>query len=298
MLVGIIGDERDIHVYTLKNRLESLHCTVDVIYFPYADMMCTNDHMMVNGRDVFDFDAFYVRAIPFFLQSQASQRMKKDVWNQLYTQYMDLATINNERIAVYTSLMNVMNDICLVINPFPALFFQHLKPFQFYLLAKHGIPVPPYLATNDVATIKTIDDSIYKPLTSNLHVEKKTVVELKKIMKERPVILQKHAKGKTIRASLLLDGLVGAAEIKHKAIDSRVGHCSYKEITLPAFVEEILLKCLQVLTMKYSEIDFIMNGDDIQILDVNPSAGFMMLEEGANIPTSLKIAEYIVRQIR
>ena len=239
-----------------------------------------------------------MRAIPYFYQTQASQRMKKDIWNQLYTQYMDIATINNERLAVYTSFLNMINDIRLVINPFTASFFQHLKPFQFYLLAKHGIPIPPYLATNDVATIKTIDDAIYKPLASNQYVEKKTVVELKKIMKERPVILQQRAKGKTIRASLLSDGLVGAVEIKHKAIDSRIGQCSYKKIILPAFVEEILLKCLQVLTMKYSEIDFIMNGDDIQILDVNPSAGFMWLEEEANIPTSLKIAEYIVRQIR
>jgi len=87
-------------------------------------------------------------------------------------------------------------------------------------------------------------------------------------------------------------------EIIHSYIDSRIGKVKYKKILLENFVEELLFKCLKILHMKYTEIDLIIDEENVYILDCNPSPGFMALEEDVGLPISKKIAEYIVGQIR
>lgn len=298
MLVGIFGDERDIHVSTLKKRLEGIGCKASVINLPFSSIEWKVDSVFINGDNLIEYDAFYIRQIPYLISRKFYDVPSKKQWRKLYNKYMEEALFNTERISLYSSIIKFLEESKFVMNPFESQFLQLLKPLQFYLLAKNNIPIPEYVVTNVFYRVEKVNKKVCKPLGSYMEVGKKRREEIREIIKERPVILQNYVHGKTIRASLLEDEFIGAVEIIHPHIDSRVGNVSYRKISLQDEVIELLFKCLNVLKLKYTEIDFIMENDKIYILDCNPSPGFMGLEEDAELPTSTKIAEYIVRQIR
>lgn len=298
MRVGIIGDKRDIHVSTLKHRLDSLHCSTDVINLASASLIFRGEHLLLNENGSDMYDAFYVRQIPYILSPLLAGDVNKHEWESLYSTYTEYAHKNSENISLYASVIKVLSETSFVINPFSAQFFQQCKPYQFYLLDHHGIPIPPYVVTN-VPAPPPAERTVCKPLSSYLIVEEKTLSEMEAIMEERPLVMQGYVDGKTVRASILDDALVGAVEIQHSAVDSRVGDDRKRQvISLTSEVEELLFKCLEILNMRYSEIDFILDQETAYILDCNPSPGFMMLEKDAGIPTSWEIARYILRHIR
>jgi len=297
MLVGLIGDERDVHIYTLMRRLVEKGCEVDIINLPKAKILFTEKEVLVNEERVEKYDAFYIRQIPYFLPAKFFEKMSRREWENLYDEYIELLGENNERMGLYTSVIKVMEDIALLINPFSTLFMQFLKPFQFYLLRKNGLPVPPYVATS-VESINMEKFGVCKPLGSYAKAEKVDDEKVRMILKERPLILQEYVAGKVCRASLLEDEFIGAVEIIHEGFDSRVIDARYERISLDDESIEILFKCVSALKMRYTEIDFIISDEKIFILDCNPSPGFMILEEGAHLPISDKIADYIIRKVR
>ena len=297
MLVGLIGDERDIHVLTLMKRLSERDCRVDVINLPHANILFNGEGIWINDRGIEKYDAFYIRQIPYFLPAKFFEKMSRMEWENLYNEYIYLLEANNERMGLYTSVIKAMEDNALLINPFSTLFMQFLKPFQFYLLRKRGLPVPPYVVTS-VDSINVEKYGVCKPLGSYARAERMSDERVRTILRERPVILQEYVHGKIARASLLEDEFIGAVEIIHKGFDSRTTDAKYEKISLDDESIEILFKCISTLKMKYTEIDFIISNEKVFILDCNPSPGFMILEEGAHLPISEKIADYIVRKVR
>lgn len=298
MLAGIFGHNKDIHVYTLKRRLENRGCKTFVLNMAYDDSIITIHKTEINQHDLAQFDAFYVRQIPFFLMKELKKTMPKNTWIHYYEKYQKEADICEFRTTLFSTIINIVSNQTLTINPFETMFYQQLKPFQFYLLKKNNIPIPDYYVTNDEQFLQNTDNMVTKPLCSYSKVEQKTKQQIKKILPQRAIIQQNLVKGKSIRASLLEDRFVGAIEIIHKSIDSRVGNIKYIKIDLPEHVIEILFKCLKILKYRYSEIDFVLDNENVHILDCNPSAGFMVLEKDAGIQTSSAIADYIIRHIR
>jgi hypothetical protein len=299
MLIGIIGDERDIHVYTLKKRIEDLRCRAEIINLPYSDIIFKKDTIYINKKELLSYDAFYIRQIPYLLSNVFFEETDEEKWRELYFKYVIDCRNNIERLTVYTAIIKIISEEKFVINPYNAQFYQLFKPLQFYILLKNKIPVPSYIVTNEESVVENVDKKVCKPLGSYREVNKKSKEEILEIIKERPVILQKYVRGKTVRASVLEDEVVGAFEIIHTEIDSRIGEIKYKKIELSIEEEETLLKCLRVLNMKYSEIDFIIDEEEkMHILDCNPSPGFMVLEEEAGLPISLRIAQYIIEKVK
>lgn len=298
MLAGIFGQKEDIHVYTLKRRLEERGCKTIILNLAYDDIILGNNKIEINQYDLTKFDAFYVRQIPFFLMKQLKKQMPKDTWISFYDNYQKEADICEFRTTLFSSIINIVSNQTLTINPLESMFYQQLKPYQFYLLKKNNIPIPEYYVTNDERFLQKTDSMVTKPLCSYSEVTQKTKHQIIKILPQRAIIQQKLVTGRSFRASVLDDQFVGAIEIIHKSIDSRIGKTKYIKMDLPEHVIEILFKCLKILKYRYSEIDFVLNNENVHILDCNPSAGFMVLEKDAGIHTSSAIADYIIRHIR
>ena len=213
MLAGIFGQKEDIHVYTLKQRLEDRGCKTIVLNLAYDDTIITNNKTEINQHDLTEFDAFYVRQIPFFLMKQLKKQMSKDTWISFYNKYQKEADICEFRTTLFSSIINIVSNQTLTINPFETMFYQQLKPYQFYLLKKNNIPVPDYYVTNDEQFLQNTDSMVTKPLCSYSEVKQKTKQQIKKILSQRAIIQQKLVKGRSFRASLLDDRFVGATEI-------------------------------------------------------------------------------------
>lgn len=293
MFAGIIGSKYDPHVQILKKKLEDRGCEADIIDLLHTPLIFSKKEITINEKMLSSYDAFYIRQIPYLIPPKFFKKISKEEWEELYEEYIDLIPRNMELMSLFTSLIKLIDDEALCINPFETLFLQFLKPWQFYLLAKNNLPIPPYIVTNFIPDKH--DFGIVKPLGSYAKVQ---IFKNKMRDERKPLILQKFVKGRVMRASLLEDEFIGCVEIEHRGIDYRGENAIYRKVEIEEEDKETLFKCIESLGMRYTEIDFIKREEKIFILDCNPSPGFMVLEEKAKLPISDKIAEYMIRNAR
>jgi len=299
--IGIIGQEKDEQVKLLKKRINEKGEKAVVINFrnfPKKKKLFLNEKKIVyDNVDLMNINAFYLRQLGYLFPIPPKEITKKE-WNKKYNKYMDFVTNERENLSLKHSLIRMLDREKFVVNPYDSFNYHKLKPLQLYVFMKNNLPVPSFIAGNDLGKIKK-GKMIYKALGGGIHaqlVNKKFVNENKETFKERPGLFQEYVKGKNIRVYAVGDEVIGAGElISGPQVDSRIEQKAVKVVELPEEVKEITIKAKNLLGMHFSGVDFMRTKkNEYYILECNPSPMFYGFEYMTKIPVSGKLAEYLI----
>jgi len=299
--IGIIGQEKDEQVKLLKKRINEKGEKAVVINFrnfPKKKKLFLNEKKIVyDNVDLMNINAFYLRQLGYLFPIPPKEITKKE-WNKKYNKYMDFVTNERENLSLKHSLIRMLDREKFVVNPYDSFNYHKLKPLQLYVFMKNNLPVPGFVAGNDLGKIKK-GKMIYKALGGGIHtslVNKKFIKESKETFKERPGLFQKYVKGKNIRVYAVGDEVIGAGElISGSQVDSRIEQKGVKVVELPEEVKEITIKAKNLLGMHFSGVDFMRTKkNEYYILECNPSPMFYGFEYMTKIPVSGKLAEYLI----
>ncbi|MCG2825284.1 MAG: ATP-grasp domain-containing protein [Thermoplasmatales archaeon] len=303
--IGIIGQEKDIHVKLLKKRLEEKGEKTIVINFrdfpEKKKLFLTEKKIVYDNVNLMNIDVFYLRQLGYLFPIPPKEITKKE-WNNKYKKYMDFVTNERETLSLKHSLIRMLDREKFVVNPYDSFMYHRLKPLQLYVFMKNNLPVPSFIAGNDLGKIKK-GKMIYKALGGGIHtslVNKKFIKENKETFKERPGLFQEYVKGKNIRVYAVGDEVIGAGElISGPQVDSRIEQKGVKVVSLPENVKEISIKAKNLLGMHFSGIDFMRTKkDEYYLLECNPSPMFYGFEYMTKIPVSKKLAEYLIKNVK
>ena len=303
MEIGIFGRPEDDQVKILKKRIKQKGKKPVVINFrdfpTNVKMYFTEKEIVLHGKNLLDMHSFYIRQLGYFWPVPHI-KMNKSEWIKYHNKYQELLINERENISFKHSMIRMLNFEKPVINPYDSFFYHRVKPYQFYLFYKNGLPVPSFVtgSNSSIKDVFDISDMVYKPIAGGAEVVMANDF-LKKnedIVKKRSVVYQDYIKGDNVRMFATEDGVIGAAKlICGPQVDSRVEPADLEVVNLPDDVIEIGLKAMSLLGMKFSGIDFIVTKDDEYfILECNPSPMFYVFEEISKIKVSEKLTEYLI----
>ena len=303
--IGIIGQEKDEQIKLLKKRIEEKGqktIVIDFRGFPKEKKLyLTEKKIVYDNINLMNINVFFLRQLGYLFPIPPKEITKKE-WNSKYKKYMDFVTNERENLSLKHSLIRMLDEEKFVVNPYDSFMYHKLKPLQLYVFMKNNLPVPSFIAGNDLGKIKK-GKMIYKALGGGIHtslVNKKFIKESKETFKERPGLFQKYVKGKNIRVYAVGDEVIGAGElISGSQVDSRIEQKGVKVVELPEEVKEITIKAKNLLGMHFSGIDFMRTKkSEYYLLECNPSPMFYGFEYMTKIPVSKKLAEYLIENVK
>lgn len=304
MNIGIFGSPKDDQVRILKQRIEEKGKKATVIYFrdfpANVNMHFTGKNITLDDTNLLDMHAFYIRQLGYFWPVPQIE-LTKSQWMDYYQRYNDLLVNERENLSFKHSMIRMLDQEKLVVNPYDSFVFHRMKPYQFYLFHKHGLPVPDFAAGSASAIINSFElaDKVAKPLGGGAEVlmARDWIAENEQALQTRAILFQEYIQGDNIRAFVVEDAFIGAARLIHgPQVDSRVEQKALEQIQLPDHVKETCFRAMELLDMKFSGIDFMRTPDgDYYILECNPSPMFYVFEQVSSIPVSSELAEYLIR---
>lgn len=304
MEIGIFGLSDDDQVKILKKRIKEKGAKPIIINFrefPVNVKMHFNEEkILFNGKNLLDMHSFYIRHIGYFWPVPQIQ-LTMEQWMKYYGKYNELLFSEREHLSFKHSMIRMLDKEKKVVNPYDSFVYHRMKPYQFYLFHKNGLPVPPFVAGGAEEILEKYDirNMVYKPLGGGAEVimAEEFVEKNREKLAKRVVLFQKYIKGDNIRLFALENEVIGAAKLIHgPQVDSRVEQLGLEKIKVPEYVEEIALKALEILGMKFSGVDFMLAADgEYYILECNPSPMFYVFEKVSGIRVSEKLAEYLLQ---
>ncbi len=303
--IGIIGQEKDMQVKLLKKRIEEKGEKAVVINFrkfpENKKLFLTEKKIVYDSVNLMNIPVFYLRQLGYLFPIPPKEITKKE-WNSKYKKYMDFVTNEREKLSLKHSLIRMLDREKFVVNPYDSFNYHKLKPLQLYVFMKNNLPVPNFVAGNDLSKIRK-GTMIYKALGGGIHaslVDKKFISENRETFRERPGLFQRYVKGKNIRVYAVGDEIIGAGElISGPQVDSRIEQKGVKVVSLPENVKEIAVKAKNLLGMRFSGIDFMRTKNNrYYLLECNPSPMFYGFEYMTKIPVSGKLAEYLIENVK
>jgi len=305
MEIGIFGLPDDDQVKILKKRIENKGGKPLIINFKEfptnVKMYFDEEKIILNGKNLLDMHSFYIRQLGYFWPVPQI-KLTMEQWVKYYGKYNDLLFSEREHLSFKHSMIRMLDKEKLVVNPYDSFIYHRMKPYQFYLFHKNGLPVPSFVAGGAKELIEKYDltKMVYKPLGGGAEVimAEEFVEKNKENIEKRVVLFQDYIEGDNIRVFALENELIGAAKLVHgPQVDSRVEQLALEIVKIPEDVKEITLKALHILGMKFSGVDFMRTKDgNYYLLECNPSPMFYVFEMISGIKVSEKLAEYLIKE--
>jgi glutathione synthase/RimK-type ligase-like ATP-grasp enzyme len=256
-----------------------------------------------------DVHGFFLRFVPL-PHVQALERDDELVlYEDWYVRYMQ----SREHSSVFLAwLLQLQHRGALLVNPPQAASVLQLKPFQLEALRSVGAAVPRTLISNDPERVRAfhaqVKDVIYKPvmggaLTRRLDEE---ALEGLEALTGSPVIFQERAPGDDLRVMLVGEEIVSSVAIvtPEQHLDFRAdptyssGEARYREVKLPAAVEEQCRKAARLCGLHFAGIDIKHQGDRYVFLELNSSPLYYDVEHKLGHPITAALARYLVEGAR
>lgn len=314
MRIGILGEANEAEVRLMSQRFDERGVepvVVDLAGFPKTTRLSievappARPRVLVDGKDVGDARAWYVRRYGF-TDPLVKREMDLEEWTSIHNQFREWMAVENQKQMTTSSLLEFLHELAPVVNP-PAAFLGHLrKPHQTYLIAKAGLPVPPFLVTSDAdearAFIARHPRVVYKPVAGGRHtreIDRAHFDSRAHALGTEPILLQSLAEGRHLRAYVVGDRFVGAGEIQFDAsvsIDYRATQRGAVGVELPPHVQRDCVAAAKACGMPFTGLDVIV--DDARgahaFLECNPSPMFANFERMTGIGVSSALAELLV----
>ncbi len=184
------------------------------------------------------------------------------------------------------------------VNSWAAYQSHQTKPAQLAMLARHKIPVPATLVTNDPDAVRNFVERharvISKPVQGGAHARRLTPKELTSQRLESlsiaPICLQEEIPGTSIRVFIAGDD-VHACEFETAALDYRDDpSAGLKPIELPDHVVDFCRQAAGLLNLVWTGIDLRRTAEGRYVLlEANPSPMFLGFEERTGLPLTTSL---------
>lgn len=293
-LLGSKGDPQLLRVAQALDRLgESCH-HLDTGRFPESFRLCLgHTGVTAEGSLVPIPTAVYVRGL-------ACHPLMPSMADLLDEHPRRVIAAQDEKRALLESIVLQWQSLGTRLVNAPEANAQHSrKPYQLSLLQRAGLPVPPWIATNDPADLHQFlaqhGASVFKPLAGGATVR---MVEAADLAEERlaqlaaaPVLFQDYIPGVAVRAYVVEGRVVAAAEIHSDELDYRRDEGAVVPATLTELEAAHAVQAARACGMPFTGVDFIRAKDASWVLECNPSPMFAVFEDktGLDVATPLAI---------
>lgn len=303
--IGLIGRRDDPEVELLKARIEDLGAIateIDFWHYPkFTSSAFDLGRIIYDGIDLMEFDAFYLRQMGFFSPIPEKQYTREE-WENLYEKFNDQIASDREVLSYKESVIQLLETMRPVINPYLCAFYHKLKPFQYWKLASSGIDVPEFIAGNDFWTFKervSKGQWIVKPLTGGYVslLDSDSLDKIKPSLRQKPIIAQVRVSGRMLRIFVLDEAIIASCELVHdqSVADARSGLIAIKRFDLPKGLEEVPIKACKALGMIFAGVDLMLGSDEkAYVLECNPAPMFRSFEVQTGAEISKSLAKYLV----
>ncbi len=198
-----------------------------------------------------------------------------------------------------------------VVNPVDGLVLARNKHLSLLTLAKHGIPVPRTAVVEDPYTAYRIAQSwgsiVIKPIVGSMgfgalklddpdtaFVVAKTLAQL-----GQPIYIQQYVRkpNRDIRAFVVGSEVVAAYyRVQQGSWKTNIaqGARAVPMDRVPREVEELAIRCCEVLKLHYAGVDIAESDEGYVVLEVNASPGWRGLVAATGVNPALHIARYVL----
>ncbi len=303
--IGLIGGHEDPEVELLKARIEDLGAIaveIDFWHYPkFTSSILELERIEYEGMNLLEFDAFYLRQMGFFSPIPEKQYTKQE-WEELYEKFNDQIANDREVLSYKESVIQIIETMRPVINPYLCAFYHKLKPLQYWKLASSGLEVPKFVVGNDYWTLKEHIEKnqwVVKPLTGGYValLDSDSLESIRPSLRQKPIIAQLRVSGRMLRVFVLGESIIASCEIVHDAssADARLGITAIKRFDLPKSVEEIPIRACKALGMVFAGVDIILESENkAYVLECNPAPLFRSFEVQTGIEISKALAKYLL----
>lgn len=302
--IGIIGFKTDPHVQLLVKEIErqgSRAAIVDFYNFPRFNLLsigetASYDDIHINETVCFStIDLLFIRNFAYPFPANAGNR----------SQFIERGAGVRNNLAFQYSVVRMLENRIPVINNLDSTLFHRLKPYQHFVLKRHGVSVPQTLSTNNVEEIEAFlrkfpRGVIAKPGTSGAEVvmaDRDFFEHNKEILRVRPFVFQQYVKGRSLRAYSLGGRIISIGEIVH---DKRLVDWREKEIGIEPYEPDAALRAgiagaVKNLNLVFCSIDleYDAHTEQYYLLDFSPAPLFTGWSRTTKVNIAGKIADYL-----
>jgi glutathione synthase/RimK-type ligase-like ATP-grasp enzyme len=190
---------------------------------------------------------------------------------------------------------------CVLVNT-PEANDQHAeKPRQLGLLAARGLPVPPWMATNDPGAVREFAGThplVFKPLAGGAEVSLLTPEDLTDerldALALAPVLFQRYIEGVALRVYVIGGAVIAAVAIYSDAIDYRGNEAGVEPVELTAAESAVAIEAAAACGMPFAGVDLIREpGGASWLLECNPSPMFAAIEASTGVSIAGPLAAFL-----
>jgi len=306
--IGIIGRHDDPEVQLLKARIEDLGAeaiVIDFWHYPrFTQSEISMDRVLYDGINLTSLDAFYLRQLGYF-SPLPHKEFTKEEWDAYYEKFNEFIANEREVMSYRESLIQMLETIRPVINPYFCAFYHKLKLYQYWKLNRAGLPVPDFVAGNDYSELKrfaSANQTVGKPMMGGYVrlLDERILESERRMLRKRPIIAQRRIPGRMLRCFVLADRILGTCELVHKPdeTDARLGIVAMERFELAPEFEMTALKAAQTLGMIFAGVDLVLDEatNSIYVLECNPAPLYRSFEAQTGLPISHELAGYLVNE--
>ncbi len=264
-IVGIVGPHRDADVQLLKSKVEDRGAEariVDLELLPAtATASVSSVGIVFDGMNLLDFDAFYLRRVSsiWFLPRK---EYTQDEWAAEYGRFNDSMANDRALLSFKIALTRILCDRKLVVNPYQAWGFHHLKLHMFWVLKEHGLPVPPFAGGNnyfELARFLETREAVHKPAVTGIvaKVDRASLDAERESLRSRPLVYQEFVRGTSVRAFVLGEEVIAAFALPHTVggVDASEHIEDMRPIELPEKLRAEIVRAAKAFHMIFSGVD-------------------------------------------
>jgi glutathione synthase/RimK-type ligase-like ATP-grasp enzyme len=298
--VLIVGSPQDLQARRVARAVRALGSRAEYLNaaaFPErARMAIENGALRIGTKRIGKPAAVYLRGFHGNVVSDEYERDLRERPQGLLAQMDEkLAFLNSALLTFEAEGIPVING--------PWINAQHSnKPYQLALLKRAGLGVPPWIATNDPATVRKFVSThkrvVYKPLAGGATVR---AVEPADLSKERlaalqyaPVLFQKRVDGVSVRAYVVGNKVVAAAELHSTELDYRRKEDAVNATELSPEERRMAVAAAKACGMRFSGVDFIRGARKPWLLECNPSPMFAVFEDKTGFDVAGPFARFLL----
>jgi hypothetical protein len=209
-----------------------------------------------------------------------------------------------ERLGFVSSVVEILRARGVpIINSLDANLQHRRKPYQLNLLRAAGLPVPGFVATNDPRAVKTflktVKRAVYKPVAGGATVREVTARDMGrnrlKSLALAPVLFQELVEGVSVRAYVVGNRVVAAAELHSTELDYRRAEDDVISTRLTPAERDAAVAATQACGMAFAGVDLVRGMSGFYVLECNPSPMFAVFEHKTGLDVAGPLARLLLR---
>jgi len=300
MSILILGGATDPESLRVVEELEAegaYYIHLDTANFPESVHLSFLNRSIYLGREKLDVPHVV------YLRGLACHPLRPGLAEELSSRPQGvLAECAEKRAMLESVVMCFQRRGARIVNSLQANAQHSQKPYQLALLKAKKLPVPKSLAANDPKAVRQfvheVGKAVYKPLAGGAGVQ---LLQKWDLSDERlatlaaaPVLFQEYIEGVPVRAYVVGQHAVAAAELHSPEVDHRRQEDSVEATRLSTDERAAVLAAARVCRMHFAGVDLVRYPGGFKIIECNPSPMFAVFEQKTGQNVARPLAAYLI----